>query len=426
MKERSFPRAPAICLSALLLGAFLSGCGQESRQAQVAPLQVATDIAQVQTIKPSEILAGIVAPYENVSVQSTLSEPADVVAVSEGDHVTRGQLLARLDVADLQAQLDSDLAAAASDRANTSHTLYSGGLTINQGVDALRSAEAAVASARQTLKNDQTNLTRDQQLVANGFIAQQAVDQQTTLVHNDQQALQSAQASLAAARANVQANGTLNGNGLQATTVEQARAEERVALAQAEQIRVQIAKATIRSPIDGVVVNRNLNPSEYPGTRQIFTIQQMNPVYAILRGSGNQVAPIRQGARVQMLASDAGGLQQYGKVVGILNQIVPGSTDFEVKVLLSNPRNRLRPGMAIEGNVALPSITGIAIPASAFTDDTRTAVMTVDPDGTVHQRHVREVGNDETSSIVSGLPSGTRVIRNGQLGVGEGQKVAIR
>ena len=42
-------------------------------------------------------------------------------------------------------------------------------------------------------------------------------------------------------------------------------AQEKVAMAQAQQVRVQIAKAAIVSPIDGVVVNRNLNPGEYPG-----------------------------------------------------------------------------------------------------------------------------------------------------------------
>jgi multidrug efflux pump subunit AcrA (membrane-fusion protein) len=426
MKDLDLVRARVGFVLAVALGTSLAGCAQESRQAQPGPLQVATNVARVETIRPSEILAGIVAPYQNVAVQSTLSEPADLVAVQEGDRVKRGQLLAQLDVADLRAQLDADIATASSARANTTHTVYSGTLTINQGVDQLRSAETAVAAAQQTLKNDQANLARDQQLVAGGFVAQQTVDQQETLVHNDQQSLQSAQASLAAARSNVQANGTLGGSGLQASTIDQARAQEKVALAQAEQIRVQIAKATILSPIDGVVVNRNLNPSEYPGTRQIFTIQQVDPVYAILRGSGNQIAPILQGARVHMLASDAGGLEQLGKVVGVLNQIVPGSTDFEVKVLLSNPRNRLRPGMAIEGNVALPSIKGVAIPATAFTDDTRSVVMTVDADGTVHEQNVRELGTDDTNAIVSGLATGTRVITNGQIGVGAGQKVASK
>ena len=79
-------------------------------------------------------------------------------------------------------------------------------------------------------------------------------------------------------------------------SIQQARAQVQVALSQAQQVRVQIAKATIVSPIDGVVVNRNLNPGEYPGNRQIFTLQQVKPMYAILRGSAAQVEGIASGS----------------------------------------------------------------------------------------------------------------------------------
>ncbi len=404
-----------------------AGCAGQPKAAQPPPLlHVATTLVHVQTIKPSERLAGIVAPYQNVAIQSTLSEPADSVTVQEGDRVARGQILARLDVADLQAQLDADLATAASDRANTSHTVFSGSLSIDQGVAALRSAQTAVASAQATLQNDRANLARDRQLAGQGYIAQQAVDAQTTLVLNDQQALRAAQATLAAALSNVKANGTLDRSGLQASTVEQAKAQEKVALAQAEQTRVQIQKATIASPIDGIVVNRNLNPGEYPGTRQVFTIQQIDPIYAVLRGSGAQIASIGQGARVRIIASDVGAGVLTGTVVGVLNQIAPGSTDFQVKVLLRNPAGRLRPGMAVEGAVDLPTIRGVGVPATAFTDDTRSAILTVSSDDTVHTVHVRETGSDDANSIVTGLAAGTRVITNGQLGVGDGQKVAVR
>lgn len=413
---------------ALIAGLFaaLTGCGNQPKAAQAPPPKVATALAEPGTVAPSELLAGIVAPYQNVAIQSTLTEPTDAIAVQEGDRVTQGQLLARLDVADLRAQLDADLATAASDHASTTHTVYQGSLSIDQGIDTLRSAETAVQSAQQTLKNDQANLQRDQQLVQNGFLAQATLDQQATLVHNDQQSLASAQATLAAAQSNVKANGTLGGGGLQQSTIEQAKAQEKVALAQAQQIRVQIQKATIVSPISGVIVNRNLNLGEYPGTRQIFTIQQIDPIYAVLRGSGQQIALIRSSAPVQIVASDLGGMHLRGSVVGVLSQIVPGSTDFQVKVLLRNPGGRLKPGMAIEGTIGLPPLHGIRIPTTAFTDDTRTTVMTVGDDGTVHTAQVSEVGNDGTTSIVQGLAPGTRVVSNGQAGVGDGQKVAVR
>ena len=194
---------------------------------------------------------------------------------------------------------------------------------------------------------------------------------------------------------------------MQASTIAQSRATEQVALAQAQQERVQIAKATILSPIDGVVVNRNLNPGEYPGTRQIF-------------------ASLSAGENASIVASDLHGRRFVGTVVGVLNQIAPGSTDFQVKVLLRNPQGKLRPGMDVAAKVNLPPVSGVRMPATAFTDDDRNAVLTVARDGTVGTARVRESGDDGTTAVVSGIEAGTRVISDGQTSVGNGEKVAVR
>ena len=345
---------------------------------------MATDIATQGTIQPYEMLPGIIAPYQNVAIQSTLTEPADTVNVQEGDPVRKGELLAQLDTKDLVAALNSDLATAASAEANTSHTTYQGNLSIAQGVDAVSSARTAVRQADETLARDSIDLGRDRQLVGQGYISEQQYRDQITTVRNDQQAATAARAALASAQSNVQANGTLGSGGLQASSIEQARAQAQAALAQADQERVQIAKASIYSPIDGVVVNRNFNQGEYPGSRQLFTLQQIDPIYAILRGSGSQVAQIANAAKANVIASDLGGKHLTGTVVGVLNQIAPGSTDFQVKVLLSNHDDRLRPGMAVVGHIELPPVRGVLVPSTAFTDDNHTQVLTVSSDGTVH------------------------------------------
>src|SRR3984957_17529137 len=362
----------AVPAAALLL---LAGCGKAPKQAAAPEQVVATTGTAFGSVRPAENLAGIVAPFENVAISTTLSEPADVVAVQEGDRVRPGQLLARLDTADLQAALAADEATAQSNGATTEHNVYQGQLSIAQGVDAVRSAQTAVRQAQTTLQRDTTDLGRYQQLLSKGYISDQQVSQQQATVKNDEQALRSAQASLESAQSTVQANGSLSGGGLESSSVAQSRATEQVSLAQAQQQRVMIDKATITSPIEGVVVNRNLNPGEYPGTRQIFTLQQVDPIYAILRGSGAQVANVSFGSTAKIVSSDLGSTGLIGRVAGVLNQVNPGSTDFEIKVLLQNPDDKLRPGMAIEGNVALPPLHGIKVPATAFLDDNRNSIM---------------------------------------------------
>ena len=402
-----------------------AGCAAHPQAVAPAPY-VRTAVAAVGVIRPAEQLAGIIAPYENVALQTTLSEPADVVYVQEGDRVRRGEILARLDTADLQAQLQADLATANGNRANTERTVYQGSMAIAQGFDSVRAAQAGVAQAQANLDRDTRDYVRDQSLLANGYISQQQAQAQQTAVSDDQAGLRSAQSALANARSTVAANGSLGSSGLQASSVQQSAAQEQVALAQAQQIRVEIAKAAIVSPIDGVVVNRNLNAGEYPGTRQIFTIQQVAPVFAVLHGSGAQVAEIAPGASATIVSADtAADSRTAGSVVGVLNQIVPGSTDFEVKVLVTNAAGSLRPGMAVQGLVSLPPVRGVRIPTTAFTDDNHATIDVVTPDDTIKTIHVVEIANSGATSVVTGVEGGTRVVSDGQTSVGDGEKVSV-
>jgi membrane fusion protein (multidrug efflux system) len=398
---------------------FLISCTAKKIPVEQPALRVATVLASTGEIYPRETLAGIIAPTLSVGLQSTLNEPANRLYAKEGAYVHRGQMLALLDTADLQAALDADSATAASNKAATLHAGYAGSLAIDQGLDASRSAHAAVLQAEVGLERDRADLARYRTLSANGYIAQQQVDQQQTVVRSDEQALRAAQAAWSAARSNVAANGTATGPGLQSSAIAQSLALEAAALAQARQKRIEISKARIVSPIDGVVVNRNLNPGEYPGMRQIFTIQQVDPIYAVLHGSGAQIANIAASAPALIQVDDTARRTFNGKVVAVLNQIAPGSTNFEVKVQLSNHDLALRPGMTAQGTIMLPTRRGVRVPATAFTDDTHTSVMTVDAYGTVHAAHVVEGGNDGGTAIVTGLTAGTRVISDGQAGARE-------
>ena len=409
----------ALSLALVLAG----GCAGKPQR---APRQTGDAIVQVVAarygaVAPRTVLSGMIAPLQNVAITSTLVEPTTVVNVQEGDRVSRGEVLAQLDTADLRAQLAADLAVAQSSRAKASQTFDQAGLTIAQSSNTVNAARAAVRAAQQTLANDRLNMQRDVQLLHQGYIAQSQFDQQVTLVKNDEQSVRSAQVTLQNDMTQVQANGSTE-SGLQGANVAAARADVQTALAQADQIRVQIAKATIVSPIDGVVVNRNLNPGEFPGTRTLFTLQQIDHVYAALNGAGSQIVGIRNGSSVALSADSLPGTTLHGTVVGVLNAVQPGTTNFVVKVLVDNARGTLRPGMVVTGTAPLPGASGIRIPATAFLDTTDSSVQVV-RDGAASTVHVTTVAQDAKNAIVVGLPAGAPVIANGQLGLTDGARV---
>lgn len=413
-------RCTLLCFAALLI---VTGCSQKPQRAprQTGDAVVPVVPAHYGSVSPRTLLSGMVAPLQNVGITSTLAEPADTVYVQEGDRVHRGQVLAQLDTADLRAQLNAILATARSSSAKATQTYDQAGLTISQSSNTVNAAQAAVRAAQQTLANDELTLQRDAQLLRQGYIAQSAYDLQATVVKNDRQTVQSAQVTLQNDISQVKANGSTS-SGLQGANVAAAQAEAQAALAQGDQIRVQIAKATIVSPIDGVVVNRNLNPGEFPGARTLFTVQQIDHVYAALNGAASQIVGIRNGSQVRLSTDASPGVALRGTVVGVLNAVQPGTTNFVVKVLVDNARGLLRPGMTITGTASLPGSSGISIPVTAFLDTTNSTVQVV-RHGTASTVHVTMLARDDKNAIVIGLRAGAPVIANGQLGLADGQRV---
>src|ERR1700685_407384 len=88
--------ANAMTALALLLVA-QSGCAPKQTAPPPPAPRVATSGAACGTIHPAENLAGIIAPFQNVAIQSSLTEPADQVNVQEGDRVYKAEVMSQRD-----------------------------------------------------------------------------------------------------------------------------------------------------------------------------------------------------------------------------------------------------------------------------------------------------------------------------------------
>ncbi|MBV9102436.1 MAG: efflux RND transporter periplasmic adaptor subunit [Candidatus Eremiobacteraeota bacterium] len=385
---------------------------------------VKTVTARPVVVHPEVTLAGFISPLHNVTITSALSEPATEVNVDEGDVVAAGQVLAQLDDTDLRASLEAARRSASEADLRVAQQRYQSALAFSSGRQGLRSAQDAVLQAASKLRLDTIMLERYRALAGSGYVPQQQVDTQRSLVVTDAAALRSARASLADARNTVDINGGEHG-GLQASTIAAAAASASSAHAQVDQAAAQVAKATIRSPFDGIVINRNLNPGEYPGSRAIFTIQDMSAVFAILSASSSQIFDVHTGDSAQIYGRHSTAPVGAGTVEAVLGQATPGSTNFTVKVRLRNPDHRLVSGMVVSAVLRQPAQTGIGVPSTAFVDDTHERIAVV-RDGAIAIVPVRETGSADGTSVVRGLAAGERVVTNGQLGYTNGERVVAQ
>ena len=416
MRRCALPaRRAALALAALIS---VSGCSNDRAGAAQAspspapsPIEATAVRATYGALRPALTLPGAIAPFQTVALSNSITEPVQNVFVQEGDRVRRGQPLAQLTVDDLQANLTAALQTAQADRSRSAEAAYNAQLTFAQLPQQVQSSAATVAQAKATLEEAILNLKRDHELVSEGYLPQQNYDEQAIVVQNDQQAVAAAQATLAQSSASVRVNGNYS-TGLQAATIAAARQDQAAQTATADQLRRQIARATITSPIDGIVINRNINPGEYPAGRQIFTLEANATVYAILTASAVQAYEIEPGEAVTIARSGIPNGRFRGTVIAVLDAATPGSTNFTVKVEVPNERGDLRAGTPVEASIALRPLRGVIVPSSAFVDDTHTQLIAV-VNGKAQFRHVIEQSTDGANSIVTGLAAGTQILRSG-------------
>ena len=164
---------------------------------------------------------------ESTEVQIAAKIPGRLaeVLVDEGDHVTKGQLLARMDTRTLEATRAQ--AQAEVQRAREA-------LAANEANVQLRQSEKLLASQE---------LKRFRQLSERGFASAQLLDQQQAKFNTSNSAVVAAQAQVAAAKAAIVSS------------------EAHVA-----QLTSEIEDSSLRAPINGVIQLRLAEPGEVLGS----------------------------------------------------------------------------------------------------------------------------------------------------------------
>ena len=420
-------RAISLCVWTVAAAVGLGGCSaaKPAEKPEDDRPRVASFSARVATIHPTIELPGAIAPAATIALSNSINEPTLRVDVREGDRVKSGQELAALDVSDLEASLQSAIQTARSDEAKTSATVYGANLVYAQAPDTVRQSQAQLEQAREASAEARRNLTRDTSLADQGYLPAQNLDEQRVVVKTDAQAELLAQAALRSAVASQVQNGTPQG-GMQASEVEEFRRQAAAAYATAAQLRAQIARARIVSPVDGTLVNRNLNPGEYPSGRQIFTVEANDTVYAILTASAAQRNQLRTNDRTEITQPGIGAVPAFGRIEALLDASTAGATNFTVKVPLANTDGSLHAGVPVRAIVDLGGVRGVGVPTTAFVSDDRSSVLAV-AGGEVRTVNVRELATDGMTSIVAGLGRDAVVVRDGTSDLHDGEAVkAVR
>lgn len=121
--------------------------------------------------------------------------------------------------------------------------------------------------------------------------------------------------------------------------------QARVAELQVQQQQAILNQRTIVSPIDGVVVDRYLSPGDHVSQEKIVRLAQINPLNVEVIVPNEWFGSIRIGMTGVATMEPIFHGKYTAKVVAVDRVIDPASGTFGVRLLLSNPGNRIPAGL---------------------------------------------------------------------------------
>lgn len=273
-------------------------------------------------LKTTVIATGNLEPTNEVTVGSELSGTVSEVLVETNDRVTKGQVLARLDTSKLDRQRESSRATASA-------------------------AKARVNQAKATLVESEASLARLQKLKeASGGKLPSSSE------------MDAAVATAARAKADVAS----------------AEAEVLQALANVGANESDLEKSIIRSPIDGIVLTRNIEPGQTVAATmtapELFVVaEKLENMKLEVAVAEADISKVKNWQRA-VFTVDGWPNRSFEAIVKkvefgstVTDNVVTYLTELEV----ANDDLSLRPGMTATAEIAVTEATGVMlVPNAAF------------------------------------------------------------
>ncbi len=258
---------PLLILPALAGGAYLWGQPALARlgwtASEAAAPRLRTAEADRGPITAVVSATGTVNPVTSVIVGSQLSGQIREVLADWNTRVTAGQPLARLDTQQLEAARaagQADLLSARAAIAVAQAQADKAAADARQARAALDAARAGVAQAEAQLRDAEFESRRTEELRRSGVGAVRDAARAGFTAEGARANLLNERAQLAQAEANVLSAEAAARTALAQVEAAQAQAEQRAAVIR--QTEVSLGFATIRSPIDGIVVSRSVDQGQ--------------------------------------------------------------------------------------------------------------------------------------------------------------------
>ncbi|HQX56291.1 MAG TPA: efflux RND transporter periplasmic adaptor subunit [Pyrinomonadaceae bacterium] len=362
--------------------------------------------------------SGEIRPIQFMNLTSEVQGRIEEIYVKEGDTVTKGQPLVKLDPNQLNSNTDAQIAAyqTAQDEVRVSQTQVTAAQNqYSQAQQGLNASDASVTTARQNVVTSQTDvdraqvdvntaqreLNRNAQLLESGVISRQEYDQKKDALETAQVGLRTAKARLESAKLSV--NEAIARRNQQAVAVRDAkRGVETASISvQSSQSRANQQAATLRgsksqrdktlqvAPINGVIAEIPSKVGTFAvaglSTTALLTIADMSQINVEVKVDETEIDKVEVGQKAKVKVDAFGDKEIGGEVLqktplavgksqtsgGLSTNInVQEAKEFRVVIKLTelpeDLKTGLRPGMSATATITTKTVTNvITVPLQA-------------------------------------------------------------
>lgn len=359
--------------------------------------------------------SGEVRPIQFMNLTSEVQGRIEEIYVKEGDHVTKGQPLVRLDPLQLQSNTDAQTAAfqAAQDEIRISQSQVTAAQNqLGQSQQQYNIALVAIESARQAVITAQTDvdratvefnaakreLTRNQQLLESGVVSRQIYDESKDRVESATAALNTAKSNLNARQLGIkdaqtrlaQQNVALRDSRRAVDTANlsvnssQSRANQSAAVLRGQ--KTQRDKTLQVAPIDGVIAEIPSKVGTFAvanlSSTALMTIADMSTINVEVKVDETSIDKVEVGQKAKIKVDAFGDKEIAGEVIqktplamgksqtsgGLSTNInVQEAKEFKVVIRMNElpdeVKSGLRPGMSATAEITTKTVESVlAVP----------------------------------------------------------------